>query len=153
MTKVANANCVAFFTLIASATDCAGVSISNNSPYGVNNGSNASGNYPVGVTTVLFTATDGCGNISTMDVVITVTDPNPTTFMCEKQIVYLPEETEITLSARIFVVFMKVDVRMKMIISSAIPVQIHLIPQEYLIAVMLELQHFHCGSGMPMDLN
>jgi hypothetical protein len=105
MTKVANANCVAFFSLIASATDCSGVTITNNSPYGVNSGSNASGNYPVGVTTVLFTATDGCGNISTMDVVITVTDPNPTTFQCEKMIVYLPEELEITLSARIFVIF------------------------------------------------
>ena len=68
-------------------------------------GSNASGDYPVGVTTVIFTATDGCGNISTMDVVITVTDPNPTDFMCEKTIVFLPEETEITLSARIFVTF------------------------------------------------
>ncbi len=105
MTKTANANCVAFFSLIASATDCAGVSITNNSPYGVNSGSNASGNYPIGVTTVLFTATDGCGNISTMDVKLTVIDPNPTTFMCEKMIVYLPQETEITISAHIFVVF------------------------------------------------
>ncbi|MBK9984535.1 MAG: HYR domain-containing protein [Saprospiraceae bacterium] len=105
MTKTANANCVAFFSLIASATDCAGVSITNNSPYGVNSGSNASGNYPIGVTIVLFTATDGCGNISTMDVKLTVVDPNPTTFMCEKQIVYLPQELEITLSARIFVIF------------------------------------------------
>jgi hypothetical protein len=84
MTKVANSNCVAFFTLIASATDCAGVSITNNSPYGQTTGANASGNYPIGVTVVIFTATDGCGNISTMDVVITVTDPNPTTFQCEK---------------------------------------------------------------------
>jgi hypothetical protein len=32
MTKVANADCVAFFTLIANATDCAGVTITNNSP-------------------------------------------------------------------------------------------------------------------------
>ncbi|MEO6131142.1 MAG: T9SS type A sorting domain-containing protein, partial [Saprospiraceae bacterium] len=105
MTKTANANCVAFFSLIASATDCAGVSITNNSPYGVNSGSNASGNYPVGMTIVLFTATDGCGNISTMDVKLTVIDPNPTTFMCEKMIVYLPQETEITLNAEIFVIF------------------------------------------------
>jgi len=103
MTKVANANCVAFFTLIASATDCAGVTITNNSPYGATSGANASGNYPVGVTTVIFTATDGCGNIKTMDVVITVTDPNPTVFMCEKIVVQLPPETEITISARMFV--------------------------------------------------
>ncbi len=107
MTKVANENCVAFFSLIASATDCAGVSITNNSPYGVNSGSNASGNYPVGVTVVLFTATDGCGNISTMDVVITVTDPNPTDFMCEKTVIFLPEELEITLNASVFVTFIE----------------------------------------------
>ncbi|MEO5905212.1 MAG: hypothetical protein ABIQ11_00690, partial [Saprospiraceae bacterium] len=106
MTKVANEDCVAFFTVIASATDCAGVTITNNSPYGVNSGSNASGFYPIGSTTVLFTATDGCGNISTMDVVLTVTDPDPTDFMCEKVIVILPEETEITLNAETFITFL-----------------------------------------------
>lgn len=105
MTKVANSNCVAFFTLIASATDCAGVSITNNSPYGQTTGANASGNYPIGVTVVLFTATDGCGNISTMDVVITVTDPNPTTFQCEKTLIFLPPETEIAVPADTFVTF------------------------------------------------
>lgn len=103
MTKVANANCVAFFTLIANATDCAGVTITNNSPYGATSGANASGNYPIGSTTVIFTATDGCGNISTMDVVVTVTDPNPTEFMCEKIIVILPPETEVAVAARQFV--------------------------------------------------
>lgn len=107
MTKVANANCVAAFTIIASATDCAGVSITNNSPYGANTGANASGNYPIGVTTVIFTATDGCGNISTMDVVITVTDPNPTVIQCEKAVVFLPQETEITLPADTFVIFIE----------------------------------------------
>ena len=105
MTKVANANCVAAFTIIASATDCAGVTITNNSPYGANTGANASGNYPIGVTTVIFTATDGCGNISTMDVIITVTDPNPTEFQCEKAVIFLPTETEITLPADTFVTF------------------------------------------------
>ncbi len=105
MTKVANANCVAFFTLIASATDCAGVTITNNSPYGQTSGANASGNYPIGVTTVIFTATDGCGNISTMDVVITVTDPDPTEFFCEKQIIILPFETEIAIAAHTFITF------------------------------------------------
>ncbi|HZV44860.1 MAG TPA: T9SS type A sorting domain-containing protein, partial [Saprospiraceae bacterium] len=104
MTKVANADCVAFFTLIANATDCAGVTITNNSPYGATSGANASGNYPIGVTTVIFTATDGCGNISTMDVVITVTDPNPAEFQCLKIIVILPEETEVTVAAHEFVI-------------------------------------------------
>lgn len=107
MTKVANANCVAFFTLIASATDCAGVTITNNSPYGATTGANASGNYPIGVTVVIFTATDGCGNTSTMDVVITVTDPDPTDFMCEKVIFILPEETEIDIAAEAFITFIE----------------------------------------------
>jgi hypothetical protein len=100
MTKLANENCVAAFTLIASATDCAGVTITNDSPYGATSGANASGNYPVGVTTVIFTATDGCGNIATMDVIITVTDPDPTEFQCEKVIIIMPEEGEITVNAR-----------------------------------------------------
>ncbi len=104
MTKTANANCEAFFTLIASATDCAGVTITNNSPYSDNGtGANASGFYPVGVTTVIFTATDGCGNISTMDVVITVVDPNPTEFECEKVIAIMPAEGEIAISAGSFI--------------------------------------------------
>ncbi len=107
MTKMANSNCVAPFTIIASATDCAGVSITNNSPYGANTGANASGNYPIGVTVVLFTATDGCGNISTMDVVITVIDPDPTTMNCEKTIIFLPPETEITLKPDTFVTFVQ----------------------------------------------
>lgn len=105
MTKVANSDCVANFTLIASATDCAGVTITNNSPYGQGSGANASGNYPIGVTTVIFTATDGCGNISTMDVVITVTDPDPTEFLCDKQIIFLPPETEVAINARTFITF------------------------------------------------
>jgi hypothetical protein len=107
MTKVANANCVAFFTLIANATDCAGVTITNDSPYGATTGANASGNYPIGVTTVIFTATDGCGNTSTMDVIITVTDPDPTDFMCEKVIFILPEETEIAINAHDFITFIE----------------------------------------------
>ena len=107
MTKVANANCVAPFTIIASATDCGGVTITNNSPYGATTGANASGNYPIGVTVVIFTATDGCGNISTMDVVITVTDPDPTEFQCEKAVIFLPPETEITIPADTFVTFLE----------------------------------------------
>lgn len=106
MTKVANpVTCVAAFTLVANATDCAGVTITNNSPYSSNgNGANASGNYPIGVTTVLFTATDGCGNISTMDVVITVTDPNPAEFMCEKVVKFLEGEPEVAVNAAEFVI-------------------------------------------------
>lgn len=105
MEKVANDNCVAPFTLIASATDCAGVTITNDSEYGVNNGANASGDYPLGETIVIFTATDGCGNTATMDVVITVTEEVSTMMMCEKALIFLPQELEITLPADTFVTY------------------------------------------------
>ena len=109
MEKVANDDCVAPFTLIASATDCAGVTITNDSEYGVNNGANASGDYPLGETIVIFTATDGCGNTSTMDVVITVTEQNSTMMQCEKALIFLPQETEITLPADTFVTYLVGD--------------------------------------------
>lgn len=47
----------------ATASDCsATVSFSNNSAFATAAGANASGQYPVGEHSVIFTATDGCGN-------------------------------------------------------------------------------------------
>ncbi len=48
--------------------------ITNNSPYAFDNGSDASGMYPVGTTVVTFTATDGCGNKTTCKTKVTVKD-------------------------------------------------------------------------------
>lgn len=47
--------------------------ISHNSPYGASS-SDASGNYPVGTTTITWTVTDASGNLSTCTQVITIID-------------------------------------------------------------------------------
>lgn len=63
------------------AQDCStNVIISNDSPYAYASGADASGDYPIGETVVTFTARDRCGNTSTTDVTITVSDrkaPSP----------------------------------------------------------------------------
>lgn len=57
------------------ATDCnPGIKITNNSPYAFSSGANASGNYPPGVHTVVFTVKDASGNKTTTSVKITVID-------------------------------------------------------------------------------
>lgn len=67
------------------ATDCSpNLIFTNTSPY---NGANASGNYPQGVHPITFTVKDGCGNKSTCDVTITVTDLLPPTPYCNSGIV------------------------------------------------------------------
>ena len=50
------------------------VIIVNNSPFATNQGANASGLYPVGTTTVVFTVRDGCENSNSCSVNVTVTD-------------------------------------------------------------------------------
>ena len=50
------------------------VIISNDSPYADAAGADASGIYPIGTTVVTFTASDRCGNVSTCQVSITVSD-------------------------------------------------------------------------------
>jgi len=72
-----SANCGGAFVGLnmATATDCSpNLSISNNSPYANSNGADASGIYPVGSHVVYFTAQDGCGNITSESVNITVVD-------------------------------------------------------------------------------
>jgi len=50
----------------ATVSDCdPKVTVTNNSPYATNSGADASGTYPVGETTIIFTAEDRCGNRST----------------------------------------------------------------------------------------
>jgi len=65
------------------ATDCSPyITITNDSPYAFSNGANASGNYPLGVTTVRFFAKDGCGNTAIHTVNITVADLTPPAVYC-----------------------------------------------------------------------
>ncbi len=65
------------------ATDCnLNIAITNDSPYATAKGANASGTYPPGVHTVTFLAMDGCGNIATCKVKITVVDQTPPSPVC-----------------------------------------------------------------------
>lgn len=50
------------------------IQITNNSPYATSAQGAATGNYPVGTTTVVYTVTDACGNASTCALDVVVTD-------------------------------------------------------------------------------
>ncbi|MFN0174387.1 MAG: T9SS type A sorting domain-containing protein [Saprospiraceae bacterium] len=66
------------------ATDCSNqISYSHNSIFsGSGNTNNASGQYPLGLHFVTFTATDGCGNSAQQTLRITVKDLTPPTVVC-----------------------------------------------------------------------
>jgi len=65
------------------AQDCStDVIITNDSPYAYANGADASGDYPEGETLVTFTARDRCGNTTTTDVTITVSDSKAPSPVC-----------------------------------------------------------------------
>ncbi len=75
--------CGAFVDLSGlTVTDCTtDLIITNDSPVAPNDQLDASGTYPAGVTTVNYTAQDGCGNISTFAISIEIedlTDPEAT---------------------------------------------------------------------------
>lgn len=77
---------------VVTATDCSPfVTITNDSPYAYSGGANASGMYPLGVTTVNFSAKDGCGNTSVYSVTITVADLNPPAVFCVDLVAELGE--------------------------------------------------------------
>lgn len=65
-----------FINLFGYATDCGvttNVTVTNNSPFAVNNNSaDASGTYPNGTHVITITATDGCGNVSTYTYTVVV---------------------------------------------------------------------------------
>ena len=67
------------------ATDCSGtISITNDSPYAILDGDNASGMYPIGEHIITFSVSDGCGNMSQTTLKITVEDDKPPTPICNR---------------------------------------------------------------------
>ncbi|MFK7981578.1 MAG: HYR domain-containing protein [Saprospiraceae bacterium] len=65
------------------ATDCnPNLTITNTSIYADVNGRNASGMYPIGTHKVRFVVSDGCSNISTCEMTITVEDRHAPTPVC-----------------------------------------------------------------------
>jgi len=66
------------------ATDCsANLIITNTSIYADDNGANASGLYPIGEHTVSYTVSDGCGNVATCEMTVTVEDQFAPTAVCK----------------------------------------------------------------------
>lgn len=82
------------------------VTITNNSPYALQNGADASGAYPIGTTEVLFTASDNCGNVTRKSMKITVVDGLMPAPICVKilaaELSRTEDGAEITVSAETF---------------------------------------------------
>jgi hypothetical protein len=74
-------NCTAVVTVVAPTTtdNCGVASVTNN----FNGTSDASGTYPIGTTTVVWTVTDNSGNIDTCSMGITVTDNEAPNAVCQ----------------------------------------------------------------------
>jgi hypothetical protein len=69
--------------LATAADNCSpSIRITNNSEFATDDGANASGTYPLGTTTVTFSASDKCGNVSTCEVEITVVDDRAPAPLC-----------------------------------------------------------------------
>ncbi|MFK7810282.1 MAG: HYR domain-containing protein [Saprospiraceae bacterium] len=78
-------DCGSDFIIVESATaiDCnPNVVITNDSPYAISGGANASGSYPIGVYNITFTANDDCGNVTTETMELTVEDGLGPTAIC-----------------------------------------------------------------------
>ncbi len=93
----------------AFATDCSPyVTITNDSPYADGDGADASGFYPLGTTTVLFTATDGCGNTTYATMEVTVRDLQAPGIICVDNIItelgYTPDTIMVDLPVSLLVV-------------------------------------------------
>ncbi len=98
-------NCEAPISLaLATADDnCSAPTITNDSPYAVSNGADASGMYPVGVTVVTFTATDDAGNTTTCTTTVTVTDDEAPIISCGSTLNFnLPIEGTLEVPAQLF---------------------------------------------------
>lgn len=72
----------------AIATDCSSnLEYTNDSPFATSNGANISGQYPLGTQNVTISIEDGCGNLSTCQVTVTVADLSLPTPICDDGIV------------------------------------------------------------------
>lgn len=82
--SAAQSGCMAEVVLPdATAADCSGpVTITHDSGYAGAPGKNASGSYPTGTHTVIFTAVDLCGNSTASTVRLTVADLTPPALTC-----------------------------------------------------------------------
>lgn len=73
---------------IPQTDDCSNtITITNDSPYSFDNGADASGIYPVGTTTITFTAHDGCGNRTNCTMNVMVADDKAPTAVCRDGVI------------------------------------------------------------------
>jgi hypothetical protein len=80
-----SSNCTTGYATLGlpTADDCSTqITFTNNSPYANNNGADASGNYPVGTTTVQFIANDNCFNNASCTTTVTVGDTEAPNVSC-----------------------------------------------------------------------
>lgn len=100
-----DSTCNNFIILKAHVDNCdsASIIITNDSPYGFNDFEDASGFYPPGVTTVVFTAEDACCNISSKSVRITVIDTVAPEFTCRKVVKKIRDNGCADFNARDFI--------------------------------------------------
>lgn len=82
---VSSANCGAALVNLpmVNAQDCSdSITIENNSLYAFSSGADASGNYPIGTHQIVYSASDGCGNLTTCSVTVTVEDAQVPNVYC-----------------------------------------------------------------------
>lgn len=98
--------CSGFVSLKAFVDNCDSnvITIINDSKFGGNGKEDASGFYPAGVTTVTFTATDGCCNMSMKTVKITVQDSVKPEITCKKVVKKISDNGCAVYNANEFVV-------------------------------------------------
>ncbi|NOT38156.1 MAG: hypothetical protein HOP11_12350 [Saprospiraceae bacterium] len=101
-----DSTCSGFVNIKALVNNCDSnvIKITNNSNFGGNGMNDASGFYPAGMTTVTFTATDGCCNVSMKSVVITVIDTVKPEVTCKKAIKRIADNGCAVFNARDFIV-------------------------------------------------
>lgn len=104
ITVLAGPDCETFVELIATASDCDTTVTNIINDFNPIGGADASGDYPLGTTTVTFTAFDACCNSSILEVDVTVEEENQATWQCEKLIVFMNDFTIVTLHADTFVI-------------------------------------------------
>ncbi|MCC6815156.1 MAG: T9SS type A sorting domain-containing protein [Saprospiraceae bacterium] len=98
--------CSGFLNIKAFVDNCDSLEIviTNNSSFGGNGLEDASGIYPEGTTQVTFTATDGCCNVSTKTINITVTDTVAPFVTCKKVHRTIPDVGCVEVHANEFIV-------------------------------------------------
>ncbi len=96
----ADSLCMAMITfdLVTANDNCNDVIITNNSPFALDGGADASGTYPGGTTTFTFFATDICGNVDSFDLSVFVADTTPPELVCLKNEYTIQDDGDVNIN-------------------------------------------------------